>query len=52
LRKATGGSSPEGLKENISNLDRSKNALLKWVSAKRNQISSAESLLRKQEKAI
>jgi argininosuccinate lyase len=52
LRKATGGSSPEGLKENISNLDRSKNALLKWVSAKRSQISSAESLLRKQEKAI
>jgi len=52
LRKATGGSSPEGLKENIFNLDRSKKALLKWVSAKRNRISSAEAFLKKQEKAL
>ena len=52
LRKTTGGSSPERLKESISNLDRSKNVLLKWVSAKRNQLSSAESLLRRQEKTL
>jgi argininosuccinate lyase len=52
LRKTTGGSSPERLKESISNLDRSKNVLLKWVSAKRNRLSSAESLLRRQEKTL
>ncbi len=52
LRKSAGGASPERLKENIFKLDRSKNALLRWISAKRNQISSAETLLRKQEKAL
>ena len=50
LRKAIGGSSPEGLQENISNLERSKNVLQKWGAAKRRQLSSAEELLRKQEK--
>ena len=52
LRKAIGGSSPEGLKESLSNLERSKTALLKWVYAKRNRISSAEAFLRRQEKAL
>ena len=52
LRKPTGGSSPETLQKSISNLDRSKNTLDKWVSARRNQLSSAESVLRKQEKAL
>jgi hypothetical protein len=50
LRKAIGGSSAEGLQENISNLERSKNILQKWVAAKRRLLSSAEELLRKREK--
>lgn len=52
LRKTTGGPSPEALKETLSHMDREKKAILKWVSAKRNQLSSAESLLRRQEKAL
>jgi len=52
LRKVTGGPSPAVLQENISLLERSKNSLLKWVSAKRKKLSSAELLLRKQEKAL
>jgi argininosuccinate lyase len=52
LRKVTGGSSPAVLQENIAFLDRSKSTLQKWVSAKRKKISSAESLLRRQEKAL
>jgi argininosuccinate lyase len=52
LRKAAGGSSPEGLKANISNLERSKKELGKWVALQRKRISSAEALLRKQEKAL
>lgn len=52
LRKATGGPSPEALQEHISLLDRSKKSLFKWVSARREKLSAAELLLRKQEKAL
>jgi hypothetical protein len=52
LRKATGGPSPAALQEHVSLLDRSKESLFKWVSAKRKKISAAELLLRKQEKAL
>jgi argininosuccinate lyase len=52
LRKVTGGPSPAVLQENISFLEQSRNSLLKWVSTKRKKLSSAESLLRKQEKTL
>jgi argininosuccinate lyase len=52
LRKVTGGPSPAILLENIALLDRSKSSLLRWVSGKREKISSAELILRKMEKTL
>jgi argininosuccinate lyase len=52
LRRITGGPAPAVLQENIVFLNRAKKSLLKWVSSKRRKISSAESLLRKREKAL
>ncbi len=52
LRKVVGGPSPAFLKESISGLERSRKSLLNWVTAKRRKISSAEELLKKQEKAL
>jgi argininosuccinate lyase len=52
LRKPTGGCSPGTLQKGISVLDRSKNALGKWISKKRSWLSAAESLLKRREKAL
>ena len=52
LRKPTGGASSEMLQKSISDLGRSKHALRKWISAKRNQLSSGETWLKKQEKGL
>ena len=52
LRRITGGPAPAVLQENIVFLNRAKKSLLKWISSKRRKISSAESLLRKREKAL
>jgi argininosuccinate lyase len=52
LRRAVGGAAPEVLMESIAGLGRSKTALLKWVSAERNRILSAEAFLQEQEKSL
>jgi len=52
LRKAAGGTSPEALRETLSHMEQSKKAIFKWVSSKRTQLSSAEALLRKQERSL
>lgn len=52
LRRASGGPSPESLKKTLAGLGRSKTALRRWLTAKRRQITSAETLLKRREKAL
>lgn len=52
LRRVLGGPSPAALQESIFFLDQAKDSMAAWLSEKRKKILSAESLLRKKEKAL